>query len=352
MILPRTPRDQKRGRFARRGHASRPFFVLVFGTTEMARKLLKIVLMIVAIMVAVVIVLAAGLAVVAFAISMIFGHSSRVAKAAQGQFRPGMNVQEIAAVFPTEYVSGSIAVPMRTEPCKLPDGKISPPEHYRLEFPRLPADDVEGLRLVTQAENMDSEIADMERLDQHLREREEWKLLTESWDAYIENFSQPDIARFLNPVAYLRRATAYLELDDFTHGYRDLRTACQKKVKEACTQIKKLPPEEVAEWEAETQHAEQTMVSCEPVLNWYSLSGPVSDERFRLEVKMPGQEGTAKILVLSRTELAEMLRREFRGRNWIANFMFDSNDFRTFWFHFLVNREGQLQEVSPITVQD
>jgi hypothetical protein len=325
--------------------ASGPIPVLVFGTTEMARKILKIALPMVGI-------LLAGAALVGFGISMIFGHRWRVAKAAHGQFHAGMTVQEIAAVFPTEFVSGSIAVPMRTEPCKLPNGKISPPEHSRMAFPKLPADDAEGIRLIEQADKMDSEIDDMERLDQHLREREEWKLLSNSWTTYIEYFLQPEFSQHLNPVAYLRRGTAYLELDDFTHGYGDLRTACQKKVKQACAAIMKLPQDQVAAWEAETRHAEETMASCEPVLNWYSLSGPVSDERFRLEVNVPEQKGTAKILLLSRTELAEMLGREFKGRYWIADFMFDSNDFRTFWFSFVVDREGKLKEVMPIRVQD
>ena len=221
-----------------------------------------------------------------------------------------------------------------------------------MAFPKLPADDAEGIRLIEQADKMDSEIDDMERLDKHLREREEWKLLTNSWTTYIEYFSQPEFSQYLNPVAYLRRGTTYLELDDFTHGYGDLRTACQKKVKQACAEIKKLPQDQVAAWEAETRHAEETMAACEPVLNWYSLSGPVSDERFRLEVNVPGQKGTAKILLLSRTELAEMLGREFKGRDWIADFMFNSNDFRTFWFAFLVGREGKLKEVMPISVQD
>ena len=311
----------------------------------MAGKILKIAL-------AIATVLAVGVGLVGFGISMIFGHGWRVAKAAHGQFRAGMTVQEIAAVFPTEFAAGSISVPMRTEPCKLPNGKISPPEHYRMAFPKLPADDAEGIRLIEQADKMDSEIDDMERLDKHLREREEWKLLTNSWTTYIEYFSQPEFSQYLNPVAYLRRGTTYLELDDFTHGYGDLRTACQKKVKQACAAIKKLPQDQVAAWEAETRHAEETMAACEPVLNWYSLSGPVSDARFRLEVKVPGQKGTAKMLMLSRTELAEMLGREFKGRDWTADFMFNSNDFRTFWFSFLVDREGKLKEVLPIRVQD
>jgi hypothetical protein len=84
-----------------------------------------------------------------------------------------MTVQEIAAVFPTEFVSGTISVPMRTAPCKSPNCKISPPEHYHMGFPKLPADDAEGTRLIEQADKMDSEIDDMERLDKHLREREE-----------------------------------------------------------------------------------------------------------------------------------------------------------------------------------
>jgi hypothetical protein len=318
----------------------------------MTRKILKIALTMVGILLAVATVLAAGAALVGFGILMIFGHSWRVAKAAHGQFHAGMTVQEIAAVFPTEFVSGSIAVPMRTEPCKFPNGKISPPEHYRMAFPKLPADDAEGTRLIEQADKMDSEIDDMERLDKHLREREEWKLLTNSWTTYIEYFSQPEFSQYLNPVAYLQRGTAYLELDDFTHGYGDLRTACQKKVKQACEEIKKLPQDQVAAWEAETRHVEETMASCEPMLNWYSLSGPVSDERFRLEVHVPGQKGTAKILVLPRTELAQMLGREFKGRDWIVDFMFNSNDFRTFWFSFVVDREGKLKEVMPIRVQD
>lgn len=118
----------------------------------MARKILKITLAIAAVLAVGVPV---GVALVGFGISMIFGHGWRVAKAAHGQFHAGMTVQEIAAVFTTEFAAGSISVPMRTEPCKLPNGKISPPEHYRMAFPKLPADDAEGIRLIDQAGKMD-----------------------------------------------------------------------------------------------------------------------------------------------------------------------------------------------------
>jgi hypothetical protein len=311
----------------------------------MTRKTLKILLITVGILLAFPV-------FVGFGIFMIFGRSWREVKAAHAQFHPGMTVQEIAAVFPTKFAHGSISPPMRTAPCKLPNGEISPPEHYSMDFPELPADDAEGIRLRERAENMDSEIGDMEKLDEHLREREEWKLLTHSWTAYIDYFSQPEFSQHLNPVAYLRRGTAYLELDDFTHGYSDLRTACQKKVKQACAEIKKRPQDQVAAWEAETRHAIETTVSCEPKLNWYSLSPPVSDERFRLEVNDLALEDTAKTLLLSRAELAELLGREYKGRVWMADFMFDSNDFRTYWFSFVVDRDGKLEEVLPIRVQD
>ena len=284
--------------------------------------------------------------IVVIAVIVYFGHPWRVVKAAQTQFRPGMDIRQIAAAFPTGYESGSIAVPMRTAPCRTESGEILPPEQRVILFPDIPEEDVEGNNLSWDARQIPLKLERMELLDKHLRDRKAWEILAQAWSAYMEDVPHPDA------VAFFRRGTAYLELGDFKRGYPDIRISCHMGLKQACAKVKELPQDEVVSFEAEEHRVRDTASSCEPDLNWYGLSGPVSDDRFRLKVNVPGQKGAAKVLVLSRTELADLIAKEFKGRDWIAEFMFGSNDFRTFWFYVVVNRDGKLKEVTPITVQD
>jgi hypothetical protein len=290
-----------------------------------------------------------------------FWDAHKVSKIA-ARFQPGMTIEEFVAVLPTSPFSANISVPERTQPCKTETGQILPPEHYALLWPDMPEGDTEGVKLSDEARQIPMRLPSMESLDKHLRDRRDWKILLQAWSAYLENVENP------GPIPYLRRGTTYLALGDFEHAYLDLKTSCDLRLKEACAEIKTLPPEKITAFEAEQKHIAATAPACEPELHWYDLdaaslfreeatmpvSQPFKDEPFRLRMHGPGQTEQTPMQSISRKELVDLLTREYKGREWIVGFRIegDLDKMRSYLFHFTVDREGKLKATTAIQVWD
>ena len=84
------------------------------------------------------------------------------------EFKPGMTVEQLVAVFPTDFFIASISVPLRTRPCKDAAGHILPPEEYPVYFPDMSDDDAQGKKLAWQAAQLPLRLDRFELLDKHL----------------------------------------------------------------------------------------------------------------------------------------------------------------------------------------
>jgi hypothetical protein len=293
----------------------------------------------------------AGALVAAFVIHLVVtmaraGQDVRHVDAVAERFHPGMTIDQIVAVFPTDFLSVTLAVSMRTKPCKTEAGEILPPEHYPVLFPDMPQGDSEANELSWQARQLPLTLETMEPLDKHLREHADWRILAQAWSAYLEDAKDP------SPVPYLRRGTAYLALDDFNLAYPDLEKSCELGSKDACAAVKKLPPEKTAAFDAEEQRTISTAPPCEPDLHWYSVAGPIQHEYFQVQVKGPGKSQQSGTVTLSRQQLAALLAREFKGRQWGIKFLFAPPGFVHYSFYLALNRDGKLESVTPVHAFD
>jgi hypothetical protein len=262
------------------------------------------------------------------------------------KFKPGMTVEQLVAVFPTDFFIASINVPLRTWPCRDASGRISPPEEYPVYFPDMRDDDAQGKKLAWQAAQLPLRLDRFELLDKHLRTRNDWQILVQAWAAYIQD------SRPADAVAYCRRGSAYLAFNDFAHGYTDIRESCKLRCQECCTELKKLPQEKVTAFEAEEKRAAESALACEPPISSFSLPGPVTNGKFRLRTYLPDDAGEPKLKTVSRTEFADLLNREFKGREWIVGFTYLTGTPEHLSFHFVVGRDGIVKTVSPVRSWD
>jgi hypothetical protein len=162
------------------------------------------------------------------------GHESRRVDAISREFVPGMTLEQLVAALPTDFFSASIGVLTRKEPCKDASGGISPPEEYPVLFPDMKSDDEEGKELAWDAAQIPFRLDRFELLDKHLRARRDWSILIQAWTSAIQDSEHP------NAIAYCRRGSAYLALDDFEHGYADTKKSCELGCKECCIGLKKV----------------------------------------------------------------------------------------------------------------
>jgi hypothetical protein len=133
----------------------------------------------------------------------------RTGSSLSSKFTPGMTVEQMVAVFPTDFIVARIGVPMRTAPCRSASGEISQPDEYPVLFPDMKEDDKQGKKLAWEAAQLPLRLDRFELLDKHLRARKDWPLLIQAWTAYIQEPGNSDA------VAYCRGGSAHLAAGDF-----------------------------------------------------------------------------------------------------------------------------------------
>jgi hypothetical protein len=272
-------------------------------------------------------------------------HRGREVAQIAAAIKPGMTIDQAVAVFPMGFRYASISVPDRTSICKDAEGHIVPPDEDPVLWPDMAQGDTEGEKLSSDAGQSPLRLDRVELLDSHLRTRKDWDILVNLWTAYIQ-----DKKDHAESESFLRRGTAYLQRDDFDDGYKDLRTACELGKKEACTAMAGLPKEKVSAFDAAQQLAIANAPACEaPVSSFHLERSDVPDE-FELKVYTPnlklGEMPPSN--PVSRAQLADLFKREFTGREWGAEFTYDTDYPLRLTFDFVVGRDGRIQCVSPI----
>jgi hypothetical protein len=270
------------------------------------------------------------------------GYQSRRVGDISRKFVLGMTVEQVAVVFPTDFFTARIGVPIRNGPCRDASGAISPPEEYPVLFPDMKDDDEKGKELARDAAQIPLRLDRFELLDKHLRARNEWSILIQAWTSYIQESRPPDA------IAYCRRGFAYLALSDFARGYADTKKSCELGCRECCTALRKLPPEKVAAIEATERRIADSAPACEPPVSSFSLLGPATDGKFNLRVYLPNATGDPMLKTVSRAEFADLLNREFKGREWNLGFTYLTATPQHLSFHLVVGRDGKVKEVSRV----
>ena len=295
-----------------------------------------------------------GLAVVGWLLD------SRQASKIASRFQSGMTIEQFVAALPTDEFWAHISVPSRTQPCKSETGQIVPVETFAGYWPDFSGEDYE---VADEARQFPMRLPPMELLDKRLRERSDWNDLVRVWSIYLENVEDP------GPIPYYRRGTVYLAAGDFNIGYADLKKSCKLGLKEACAEIKKLPRDKVAAFDTQEERIAATASACEPELHNYDLfpshlkpepeatkSIPASANAapFQLIVHQGGQLEPPQAQSISRPELAELLAREYQGREWYISFRVDGHwdGMRSYMFRFTVDRNGKLKTTDEIRIWD
>ena len=261
--------------------------------------------------------------------------------------KPGMTINEVVAVFPADFFYARIGVPLPTNICKDVDGHIVPPYEESFWFPDTAEGDAEGEKLSWDARQSPLRLDRLELLDKHLRGRKDWDALVKMWTVYIQD--KRDQAE---PVSFSRRGTAYLALDDFDHGYKDLKTACKLGSKEGCAAVAALPKFKVTTFEVQQRRIIATAPACELPVSSYDLQPSENLGDFSMQVYAPHSTGIPASKAVSRTKLAELFRREFAGREWGAEFTFQTETPLRLAFSFVVGRDGKVKEVCPVSGWD
>jgi len=277
----------------------------------------------------------------------------RSACAATRDFKPGMTVPQMFASFPSNFSTVIIDVPLRQNACKASSGEIMPPDAYPVYFPEIPDSDVEGKHLATEAAQYPFHFDRFLRLDEHLRERREWPELIQAWTDFIQddNGSNNDaVYRKQVAEAYCRRGSAYLDKNDISQGFSDLRKGCRLGCKECCVTLAKLPSAQLKTLKQEEQRIKDNAEPCEGPVSSLLLSGPVVGDTF--ELKTHGPDGTPGQRFVSRGELSAMVSREFAGRQWLLAFTFVTDTPAKVSFSVIVGRDGKVEEVSTPRIWD
>ena len=97
------------------------------------------------------------------------GYREREVKQIAAAIKPGMTMDQAAAVFPAGFWYANIGVPLRTSICKDAEGHIVPAdEHLVWPFPDMAQDDSVGERLSGDASQLTFRLERLELLDRHL----------------------------------------------------------------------------------------------------------------------------------------------------------------------------------------
>jgi hypothetical protein len=263
--------------------------------------------------------------------------------------KPGMTIDQTVAVFPTGFWYANIGVPLRASICKDAEGHIAPADEHLVLFPDMAQDDTEGEELSLDARQLlPLRLDRFELLDRHLRTRKDWEILVNVWTAYIQ--SKGDHAE---PESFLRRGTAYLQRDDFDDGYKDLRKACELGNKEGCTALAGLPKQKVSAFDAAEQRAIANAPACEAPVPSFHLRQSDTPHEFELQVHTPGLTERPTSKPVSRAQLADLVKQKFAGREWVADFTYETAGLPLrFTFNFEVGRDGRIESVSPVRSWD
>jgi hypothetical protein len=273
-------------------------------------------------------------------------HESRPSTSITGKFTPGMTVEQMVAVFPTDFLVARIGGLMRTAPCRTASGEISAPDESPVLFPDMKDNDKEGKKLAWDAAQLPLRLDRFEHLDTYLRARKDWSLLIQAWTAYIQESGQSDA------VAYCRRGSAYMAAGDFTHGYADTRKSCHLGATACCAELKKLPPEKVTAFEADENRVSESAPACEPPVSALSMFGPVTEGKFKLRRYAPNAVSQPQLQEFSRSEFRDLLNREYKDREWGIVFTYLTGPPRHLSCHLVFGRDGKIKEVSPIRSWD
>ncbi len=282
------------------------------------------------------------IATIAVLVSIV--HRGREVKQIAAAIKPGMTIDQAVAVFPTGFWYANIGVPLRTSICKDAEAHIVPAdEHPVWPFPDMAQDDTEGERLSWDARQLPLRLDRFELLDRHLRSRKDWEILVNVWTAYIQ-----DKKDHAESESFLQRGTAYLQRYDFDDGYKDLRIACELGNKEGCTALAGLPKQKASAFDAAEQRAIANAPVCEaPVPSFHLQQSDIRDE-FELQVYTPELTERPPSKPVSRAQLADLVKREFAGREWGADFTYQTGFPLRLTFSFVVERDGRIRSVSPV----
>ena len=193
------------------------------------------------------------------------------------------------------------------------------------------------MKLGESAQQLPLQFENFDALDQYLRERQEWSFLVRAWTVFLQNSVTP------NAAAYLRRASAYLALNDLDHAYKDMRGACKLGDKEGCVLAAKIPRDRIEAVEAEEAKVAADTPSCEKPLPSFSVHpGPTE---FIAEFETPSSSGASEPKRMSRAEFVETVTREYRYREWKLGFTYFTMTPQHISFSVNMGREGRVQSV-------
>jgi len=203
--------------------------------------------------------------------------------------------------------------------------------------------DREGEQLSWDARQIPLRFDRFDLLDRHLRTRKNWAVLVKVWTVYIQDKKDQT-----ETAAFSRRGTAYLQLDDFDDGYKDLKMACKLGSKEACAATTALPKQKVAESDGEQRRINASAPACEAPVASFSVQPSKNRDQFNLGIHAPGSTGIPATNLISRTQLNELLKREFSGREWGAAITYETATPMRLTFSFTVGRDGTVKGVTPV----
>jgi hypothetical protein len=116
--------------------------------------------------------------------------------------------------------------------------------------------------------------------------------------------------------------------------------------------LSKFPQEKVTALEAEEKRVSESAPACEPPVASFSLSGPVTDGKFKVRMYSPNGRIEPPLKELSRSEFTTLLNQESKTREWSVVFTYLTGTRRHLSFHVVVGRDGKIKEVSPVRSWD
>ena len=124
--------------------------------------------------------------------------------------------------------------------------------------------------------------------------------------------------------------------------------ACELGNKEGCTALAGLPKQKVSAFNAAEQRAIANAPVCEAAVPSFHLQQSDIPDEFKLQLYTPGLTERPPSKPVSRAQLADLVKREFSGREWGAEFTYQTHFPLRLTFHFEVGRDGRIRIVSPV----